>query len=396
MTAANRPDVALLVYDLRGSGVVRNTLRIAKAARDAGLATEIWVVCDTGDLRATLPADLPLVTLGTPATMLGRSIGSLCAVGNIARALRVRRPRIFFSAGNQIHLFAALAWRKAALAPGETRFIGRASNAVIDLAGRRGGMGGIGRRIIGQAERFQYRHMDHIVAVARELAGDLVVSLGLAPDKISVIPNGVDVGAIDEVARHPCVLPVEADVPLIVGVGRLSRQKNFALLIRAFSLVRRGQRAHLAILGDGPKAQRKALEKLISSLDMRQDVTLAGFQPNPWSWMARSDVFVLSSRWEGSSNALIEALACGCRIVATAIPTGVREVLADGAFGALVPSNDVDAMARAIIDALGSAQQSERQRERAGAYSLDATLSAYTAMLHAQMGSMPVLQRSDT
>jgi glycosyltransferase involved in cell wall biosynthesis len=317
-------------------------------------------------------------------------------VGRIAQALRKRRPHVFFSAGNQIHLFAALAWNRARLESGECRFVGRASNAVIDLASRRNGLGGMARRVIGAIERYQYRHMDHIVAVAHELADDLVGSLGLQRDRIEAIPNGVDIDAIALAAGLPCDVPGNGNVPLIVGVGRLSRQKNFALLIRAFAKLRKERRAYLAILGDGPRMQRKALEKLIDSLGFQQDVTLAGFQANPWGWMARSDLFVLSSRWEGSSNALIEALACGCRIVATAIPTGVREVLDEGAFGTLVPSDDVDAMARAMAHALDSEAAPDRQRERAGAFSLAAAMAAYVAMLHDQAALAGALQRSDT
>lgn len=386
-----RPDIAFLVYDLRGSGVVRNVLRLARAARDDGLHAEIWVVRADGDLAQAV-GDIPVVELGSRIAGLGRTAGSIGAVGAIARAIDARRPHIFFSAGNQIHLFATLGWRRARTdARADIRFVGRASNAVQDRIADRHGIAGWGRRMIGQFERLQYADMDLIIAVARELASDLHLSLGIPAERIEAIPNGVDVAQVMARATEPCD-GVERgdDIPVIIGVGRLSRQKNFALLIRAFALLRAQRPARLAILGDGPEREKRTLGKLAEQLGVAGDVTLAGFQPNPWSWMARAGLFVLSSRWEGSSNALIEALACGCPVVATAIPTGVREVLEDGRFGALVPSDDAPAMAAAMAAMLDMAHADpamrERQRAHAAAFGLDATLAAYVARFRALLG----------
>lgn len=373
-----RADLALLVYDLRGSGVVRNVLRIALAASEAGLVTEIWVVSASGAMAATVPPGVKLRVLGSVGERLGRTPGSALAVRRVAAAIRSVRPRLLFSAGNQIHLFATTAWRLAG-APSGTRFIGRASNAVI---GRANG----GRAAVRPFERFQYEPMARIVAVAPELAADLTQHLGIEPQRIVTIPNGVvlpDLGE-EHSLPHPWLEPGEP--PLMVGMGRLARQKNFALLIESFAIVRRTHRARLAILGEG--AEHAKLAAQAARLAIGSDVLLPGFVADPVAWLMRSPLFVLSSRWEGNSNALLEALACGCAVVATDIPSGAASVLGGGEFGALVPSEDSAALAAAMSAALDHPPPRERQRVRAAQFSADAAMAAYLALFREELAKV--------
>ena len=130
-------------------------------------------------------------------------------------------------------------------------------------------------------------------------------------------------------------------------MGRLAPQKDFATLIRAFAIVRAKRTARLAILGEG--AERQTLEALARELQVESDVRLLGYDHNPFRFMQRSTVFALSSVFEGLPGALIQAMACGCRVISTDCPGGSREIL-DGQ-GALVPMRDPEALARGI-DAL--------------------------------------------
>jgi glycosyltransferase involved in cell wall biosynthesis len=139
-------------------------------------------------------------------------------------------------------------------------------------------------------------------------------------------------------------------VPVVLGVGRLTRQKDFPTLIRAFAAVRRRHAARLIILGEGE--DRPGLEALAGQLGVAHDVALPGFQDNAVAYMAASRLFVLSSTWEGLPTVLIEALAAGTRVVSTDCPNGPREILQDGRLGALVPVGDVAALAAAMIEAL--------------------------------------------
>jgi glycosyltransferase involved in cell wall biosynthesis len=135
-----------------------------------------------------------------------------------------------------------------------------------------------------------------------------------------------------------------------LGVGRLTKQKNFPLLIHAFVKVRQKKTCRLVILGDGEL--RSEIEILINNFGIHDDVLLPGFQENPFAWMSASSVFVLSSDWEGLGNVLIEAMACGTPVVSTDCPSGPSEILEGGKWGRLVAVGDVDSLSKAILDTL--------------------------------------------
>ncbi|CAJ0888538.1 hypothetical protein AMST5_03886 [freshwater sediment metagenome] len=142
----------------------------------------------------------------------------------------------------------------------------------------------------------------------------------------------------------------EKKVPVIVAAGTLARRKGFAELIQAFSQVRRKRHVRLLIMGEGPS--RDMLGRLISDLNLDEDVRLPGIIENPLKYFRRSDVFVLSSFAEGLPNVLVEAMMCGCTPVATDCPTGPREVLSDGKYGYLVSVGDPMSIASGIECAL--------------------------------------------
>jgi glycosyltransferase involved in cell wall biosynthesis len=134
-------------------------------------------------------------------------------------------------------------------------------------------------------------------------------------------------------------------------VGRLNEQKDFPTLIRAFKIVyEKSKNARLIILGEG--SEREHLMHLIKELGLVDIVSLPGFLQNPFSYMHRSQVFVLPSIHEGFGNVLVEAMACGCPVVSTDCPSGPREILNNGEYGHLVPVGDAAAMAAAILDVL--------------------------------------------
>ncbi len=191
-----------------------------------------------------------------------------------------------------------------------------------------------------------------IVAPSRGVADDLARVTGLPRQRIHVIYNPVVSAALLMQSR----LPVDHrwlrgdGVPVIVGMGRLTLQKDFGTLIRAFARVRKQLKSRLLILGEGE--ERGALQDLSHSLGVTDDVELVGFVANPYAYLSRAELFVLSSRWEGLPGALIEALACGAKVVSTDCPSGPREILNDGAYGQLVPMKDDGALAEAMLAAL--------------------------------------------
>lgn len=163
-------------------------------------------------------------------------------------------------------------------------------------------------------------------------------------------------------------------------------------MVRAFAQVRRSRPLRLVILGDAnardparnEKKNRKRKAELIdlaAELGVAADVDLPGFATNPYRYMARAAVYVLSSHYEGLPNALIEAMACGCPVVSTDTPSGPAEILEEGKHGPLVPIGDVDAMASAISKVLDTPPEPDRLRQRAADFSLDRAAVDYEAMV---------------
>jgi glycosyltransferase involved in cell wall biosynthesis len=162
-----------------------------------------------------------------------------------------------------------------------------------------------------------------------------------------------------------------------MGVGRLAPQKDFPTLIRAFAAVRARRPARLVILGEGE--DRPALEALAAELQIKDDVRLPGFDHNPFRFMSRAAVFALSSIYEGLPGALIQAMACGCRVISTDCPGGSREILPDGP---IVPMRDAPALARGILALLDDVDRGPARATHATARFTEAsTIDQYLQVL---------------
>jgi glycosyltransferase involved in cell wall biosynthesis len=226
-----------------------------------------------------------------------------------------------------------------------------------------------------------YVWADGIVAVSEGVAEHLSHTSGLPRDRITVIYNPVVSPQLTDKARQALEDPWFArnQPPVILSVGRLTMAKDYPTLLRAFVLLRKRREARLLILGSGET--RAELEQLVRSLGIEQHVRMAGFVANPYAYMARAAVFVLSSAWEGLPGALIEAMACGCPVVSTDCRSGPAEILDHGRFGRLVPVGDAAKMAGAIALALdeGRGVATRDARERAMDFRVERATSAYQA-----------------
>jgi glycosyltransferase involved in cell wall biosynthesis len=135
----------------------------------------------------------------------------------------------------------------------------------------------------------------------------------------------------------------------------------------------------LVILGEG--GYRAELEQLVTQLGIGADVDMPGFAGNPFSYMSKAALFVLSSKFEGLPGVLIEAMACGTPVVATDCPSGPREILEGGSLGGLVPVGDPESLATAIGHALDQPTPPDRLRAKAAEYTVDRAVSRYLALL---------------
>lgn len=227
-----------------------------------------------------------------------------------------------------------------------------------------------------------YPQADEIVAVCDGVADDLSESLGVPRHRITTVYNPLPLDSIDELAKaepqHPWL--VDNSVPLIVTVGRLTPQKDHATLLRAVSRLNQARACRLIIIGEG--GQRSRLEGLISSLGLEKSVQLIGNTSNPFSYVARSNVFVLSSAWEGFPNVLLEALACRTPIVSTdADGGGPAELLQGGRFGRLVPVGAPEQLASAIREALADPGDVQSGRRHVQAFTIERACKLYAGLM---------------
>jgi glycosyltransferase involved in cell wall biosynthesis len=225
--------------------------------------------------------------------------------------------------------------------------------------------------------RLLYPWADGIIAVSEGVADDLTDVTQIPRSKIKVLANPVITSQLHHMAVQEPANEwfSRAEPARIVAVGRLTRQKGFDVLLQAFAELLRHRQASLLILGEGP--ERQNLERQAERLGLEGRVHLPGFDPNPYAYMARADLFVLSSRFEGSPNALKEALALGTPVVATNCRSGPAQILQNGLYGPLVPVEDPQALAQAMEQTLASPPDRQTLPRAVSEYTLRASSRAY-------------------
>lgn len=228
---------------------------------------------------------------------------------------------------------------------------------------------------------FLYRLPSRVVAVSEGVAGALIRSTRLPSGRARAIPNPVDVRFVEAGAQKPVPAAQLPDGKYILAVGRLVRQKGFDLLIGSFSKIVDRFPITLLILGDGQ--DRAALEDLVERLNLGGRVLMPGIVENPYAFMARSELFVLPSRWEGWPNVLMEAMASCSPVVAFDCPFGPREIIEDGVSGLLVPAEDVETLAAVLTKVLQDedlrARLKKNGRRSVEAFDVDVIASRWLA-----------------
>lgn len=194
-----------------------------------------------------------------------------------------------------------------------------------------------------------YRSADCVLVNARAMIEHLHEGFDVPPERLRAIHNPVDVEGITTQAAEP--LPAPPARPFIVAVGRLERQKGHDLLFRAFAASRAAAGHELVLVGRGTREGE--LRALATELGIADRVRFEAFTDNPWAWVARADLFVFPSRWEGFPNALGEALACGTAALAADCRFGPGELIRHGASGWLVRPEDVGALQAGLDRLLG-------------------------------------------
>ncbi len=358
--------LAIFLPSLSCGGAERSMLKLANGLALRGYPTDLVLSHATGPHLAEVSKDVRVVDLKASRT--------LWSMPALTSYLRRERPVALLSAmhfANIVALWARL-WANVPIrvVVSERNTLSLAQRNAADWPSR----------LMPLLVKLFYPWADSIVAVSKGVADDLVQTAGLSNETVDVIYNPV----ITPDLRMKAGLPVEHpwfgpnQPPVIVAVGRLRQQKDFSTLIQAFAQARRKIECRLLILGEGP--ERTELEALVRNLHLESDVSLPGFVENPYPYMAGAGVFILSSRWEGLPGVLIEALACGTRVIATDCRSGPSEILDGGKYGALVPVQNVPAMAEAITTGL-SGNLPAPTAESCRPYELDTVVNQYLDVL---------------
>ena len=237
------------------------------------------------------------------------------------------------------------------------------------------------RRLLLRAHR-SYPCADAAVGVSRGVSDQFAAMPGLTPDRVHTVYNPVVSANLAERAREPVEHPWLREAggcPVILAVGRLRGVKDFPNLLAAFARLRALRPVRLIVLGEG--SLRRDLLSLARELRIAEDVDFPGFVENPYAFMARASLFVLSSRNEALPTVLIEAMACGCPVVSTDCPVGPTEILEGGRFGELVPTRDPAALADAMERALDAPPRPDVLRERAAFFGVERAVDRYEELL---------------
>ena len=341
---ADQPLLAVLAHSLECGGVERITVNMAQHLVSQGHRVDLLLRVATGEFLAEIPAGVRVVELGrSHARALFRLVGYL----------QHERPRSLLTLmypQNEIGLLARWLAGTRVRTLVSVRSMLSGQQEVVDFRWP------LVRRIHAHCVRLLarcfYPWADGIVTVSDGAASDVAHLTGLPRSRITVIRNPVIRPQLFTRAAEPATHPwLTGDgPPVILGVGRLHRIKDFPTLIEAFALVRVQREARLLILGDGP--DRNALLRLARERGVAADVDLPGFTGNPYPAMRAAAVLVLTSRFDALPGVLIEALALGTPIVATDCPSGPREILRGGRYGELVPVGDAAGVAAAILRVL--------------------------------------------
>jgi glycosyltransferase involved in cell wall biosynthesis len=363
---SRRAHVALFIPTFEAGGAERVMIRLAQGLVAQGHQVDLLVLSDHGPYRVEVDARVNVINLGVTRALLG--------ILPLTRYLRSRRPKTLLSAIFHANFIATMAGR---LSGTDTRIVIAEHNTLGLIKST---VGSLQWLIFQLALRVTYPRADAVVCVSAGVAAGLAAVMPHLRPKLSVIGNPVVTDDVLRMSREPLEHPwlVSNHVPLILAAGRLIPAKGFDVLIVALAQVLRCQTAKLLILGEGP--ERPALQALIDKHGLSDHVCLFGFATNPYAWMSKVDLFVLASRHEGLPGALIEAMACGCRVVATDCRHGPDEILERGTWGRLVPVGDASALAHAIVEELNS-KRTINTASRAQDYHLSRVILAYEKVL---------------
>jgi glycosyltransferase involved in cell wall biosynthesis len=358
--------VSFCMPSLLHGGAEKVTVHLANGLAERGYAVDMVLLAAHGEFLSELGSSIRLFDLKANRMAWG--------IPPFARYLRKARPDVVISALDHVNVGVLV----ARLLSGTRVPVIVAIHATQSMAAKY--RRGFRASAVRWFSPWCYRRANQIVCVSRGVADDLVATAGANRERIRVVYNPVVSQRIIDMSHEPLDHPwfCPGAPPVVLAVGRLTEAKDYPNLIRAFASARSRRDLRLMILGDGE--DRPQLERLVAELGLSDCIALPGFASNPYTFMARAAVFVLSSMSEALPTGLIEALAVGAPIVATDCLSGPREILQDGRFGVLVRVGDVSGLARAIVESLNAPRRAA-PAEAIRPYTMDYALDEYCRII---------------
>ncbi len=367
----SRTKIGIFLPGLYDGGAERAMLNLASGFIDHGYDLDLILAQAEGPFMSQVPASVRIVELNKKHRSSQRALYSLPA---LIHYLRTEKPAGIVSCLNYTNIIAV--WAKI-LAGVHFRLVLSEQNTFsVEITQ----FPNYSRWIFQKLMEFTYRIADGVTTVSAGVAEDLAQTLKIQRDRITVIFNPIITPELKDKKDQPLEDPWFStdQPPVILAIGRLTKQKGFDNLIRAFAEVKKQRSAKLMILGEGE--DRQALMQLITESGLEKDISLPGFVANPYQYMKNAAMFVLSSRWEGLPTVLVEALYCGAPLIATDCPSGPREILKNGLYGQLIPVDDVPALEKSIISVLDG-KKITNDRSSWQAYEINTVIGQYEQII---------------
>jgi glycosyltransferase involved in cell wall biosynthesis len=358
--------IAFFLPSLRGGGAERVVLNLVNGIAEKGIPVDLVLVRKEGQYLSQVPFNARIIDLNARRV--------LTSIIGLAWYLRKEKPMSLLSVMDHCNIIAILA---NLISRANVKTVISIHNTFSEvMTNKHDNLWG---RIIIGLVRLLYRFSDNIIVVSKGAADDLQNIKGIIKKNIKIIYNPAITSSIYQLAHEK-----EENLPndkrkLVVAVGRLTQQKDFKTLIKAFKIVKNEYDARLMILGEGE--ERVELEKLVCELGMSGSVYLCGFKKNPYAIMAKASLFVLSSIYEGLPTVLIEAIALGVPIVSTDCKSGPKEILEIAGTGRLVKVGDISGLAEAMIKAIRYDSRYEINKDFIKVFSLDYATDEYLKVL---------------
>jgi glycosyltransferase involved in cell wall biosynthesis len=359
-----RPDIAFVIGSMRIGGAERATLNLINGLVLKGWKIDLILLHQTGDFLSKVDPKINVFNLNKRKSSQGLLV--------FRKYLVESNPAKLFVVQNHIQIMVLLAikltsWKGKVILNEQTTFL-------KNLHGLKGSIQKILSKIL-------FPTADCITAVSDGVASELKELFPRMGSRIKVLYNPVITSEFEAISKMNVEhLFFNSGSKVIITAGRLTKSKNFELLIRAFNIVRKNMPSKLIILGDGEEMQN--LKDLKRSLHLTNDVSLPGFVKEPSAYFSKADLFVLSSDYEGLPGVIIEALASGCKVVSTDCKNGPREILMDEKFGWLCQVGNANEMAEKIQVALNTTIDKSVLIKRANDFHQDGIVDRYIELFN--------------